>query len=236
MRTDLISAWLAREWLKTGSPELCASWGLEVSHEVKAYAERLKRISPHAPTLFAGQAAIAALAIQWWGLRDVALIAAGTPTPLHPPPDQVLYYTDKNPVALEAARWAGYNTLEVDASSPTDLQQLCKAQTIIATSLLHYLSDFEVQHFFLQVAEIGVKNLVFSQLDVQDDYQVMQQWYDLGINLYPRSIEDIALLITEHWLLERVETLSNVVAWEPTIGAKFQHEQHLLNVFWLTRV
>src|SRR5687767_15475037 len=101
MRTDLISAWLAREWLKTSSPELCAGWELEVSSEIKSCAERVKRMNPHAPSLFAGQAAIAALAIKRWGLHDVALIAAGTPTPLHPPPEQVLYYTDKNPVVLE---------------------------------------------------------------------------------------------------------------------------------------
>src|SRR5687768_16548952 len=147
MRTDLVSAWLAREWLQAGSPELYSNWRLEVSTDIRGLAEQIKSDNPRIASVFAAQALIASVAIRRWGLSAVALIAGGRPTPLHPRPDQLLYYSDKNPIALQEAQWAGYNTMEVDAANPADLRQLRGAQTIIAAGLLHCLTDFEVQHF-----------------------------------------------------------------------------------------
>jgi hypothetical protein len=212
VRSDLIGAWIMRQWFAKHIPHLVESWSLSVNAATKAAAERVISLLPALELVFVGQAPIAKTAIDRWSLTEVAYLAAGTPTPFSPRPDQLRYYTDGNPAAVAEAAQAGYNTLVVDVYNSDHLKQLDGVTTLIATGLTHFLPDQAARRIFAILAQSGFQRLIFNNANQFTDplkageaegaHGVTDQFSRLGMQLYFRSPDQIRTLLDGYWQLK----------------------------------
>lgn len=211
IRSDLITAWVIQEWLVKHHPHLASDWAFDVNDSIKSLAARLKVMFPPIERIFIGQASIARLAIERWDLKNVAVLGAGTPTPISPRPDQVRYFTDANPAVLEEAKRAGYHTEQADVRNPSDLKKLDGATTVIATGLFHFLDDGGARKVFSDLAHAGFRMMVFNHMMPTSaaGQQVANEYSKFGFQLYPRTQGDIEVLFDGHWTMTdapRIET------------------------------
>jgi hypothetical protein len=199
-------------------PHLINGWSLTVNDATKAVAERSRVLFPAVELVFVGQAAIAKTAIERWDLTDVAYLAAGTPTPLSPRPDQLRYYTDGNADAVEEAAQAGYNAQHVDVRNLNDLKKLDGATTLIATGLIPFLPDLAARAMFANLAHMGFQTLIFNSSnpivdavkseEVHGTQTIADQYAKLGLQLHFRTPDQVGELVNGCWHLKDVSPVS----------------------------
>src|SRR5688572_20377832 len=114
MRSDLIAAGMVHHWLEGHAPDLLERWDFEQTDDLQTFIGRILGGFPGLDAQFAGQSSTAAIAIDLWKLRRVALFGAGLPTPLSPAPSQIAYYTDMNPTVVDEAAASGYAARRID--------------------------------------------------------------------------------------------------------------------------
>lgn len=233
IRSDLIGAWILREWLVANLPDLAADWPLEVSEPLKGFTQRVKALFPPIEYVFVGQSPIARTAIERWNLTQVAYLGAGTPTPFSPRPDQLLYYTDANPGVIAEAQRAGYNALQVDVRNPNDLTQLKGVSTLIATGLVHFLPDPGVTGVFAMLARAGFRRLIFnhSRGFNERDEAAPIEWGKLGFQLYSREPDQLALLLPPPWKFTEVIPVTEFYRGHPQLERFFVNAFNFYNIY-----
>lgn len=233
-RTDLIAAWLVKQWLERNAPEIAATWTLQVDEPVKRFAAKVKGMYDDMDAVFASQSALAATAIELWKLEEVVLLGGGTPTPLSAKPSQIRLYTDVNPAVLDDVKAAGYPTAQVDVHKKEDLTQLTGAKSAIATGLFHFLTDEGIQNVLNNLAEVGIQTAVFNNV-TPTAKPLMDQWTKLGFQMYSRTIDEMKAIIPAGWKLEEYQYQANFIKHHPLLGEKLAQQQSLYHVYRVVR-
>jgi hypothetical protein len=242
MRSDYLSIYLMRQWLERRGLLEKVDWPdaltADVPDRVKLAAQKLNEASGDTiDSLFMAQGLLARVAIEKWGLENVAILGGGRPQPFSPSPDQVLYYTDIDEDVLAEAHAEGYNTVKVDAREPDDFEHLEGAETIVATGLFHFLSDEAIQTLLNLVGQMGFTHAVFNNTDPAIDprlYEIGKR--DLGLTMYPRTIEDIRQILPDDWQLEQAMPMSEFAKHVDYVGPKIEEQPQMVNVFMATRL
>lgn len=224
------------DWLQGHAPHLAHNWKLEVSDEVKNFAERSKVMIPSGPIQVLGQHMVASTVIERWGLNKVAILAGGTPTPLSPKPGQILYFTDANPEAVAEAQAAGYNALRVNVVSADDLKQLNGAKTAIATGLFHFLPDAAVQSLFHNLSEAGFETIIFTQGTKAANPEFAEGYAKFGVKVILRYVDDIRRLLPDNWRIDEVSPTSELLQHVREIGPYFAQMPHIIDLYRVVRV
>ena len=232
-RTDLIAAWLVKQWLQQHAPDVAANWTLEVDEAVKQFAARVKGMYQDMDAVFASQTALAATAIRLWNLQEVVLLGGGAPTPLSPKPEQIRLFTDVNPAVLEDAKAAGYPTAQVDVHHPDDLTRLAGAKSAIATGLFHFLPNEGIQKVLNNIASVGIHTVVFNNV-APTAKPLMDQWTKLGFQMYARTIEEMKAIIPPGWELQEYQYQADFIKHHPLLGEKLAQQQSLYHVYLVT--
>lgn len=201
MRTDLITAWIIKEWLSQNLPHLAESWSLEVDDAVQEAAQNLKRIVDDVPRQVVSQNALARLIVQHWALDAVALIGGGAPTPLSVKPNEVLYYTDASPDVVHLALEQGYRAMRVDVTKLEDITLLAGAKTAIATGLMHFLPSGAMQAVMQNLALTGFEMLIFNHGNRRAGTAVIEQYAKMGIGMYMRDRDEVEALLPDGWCI-----------------------------------
>lgn len=199
MRTDLITAWIIKEWLSQHLPHWADSWSLEVDDAVRQAAEHLKLIVDDVPRQVISQNALARLIIHRWNLDAVALIGGGAPTPLSVKPEEVMYYTDASADVVQSALEKGYRALRVDVTKAEDIALLMGAKAAIATGLMHFLPDSGMQAVLHNLANAGFETLIFNHGNRRAGTAVIEQYAKMGIGMYLRDRGEVEALLPEGW-------------------------------------
>ncbi len=238
MITDLVSMTMIQEWLRDNAPEYLDGWSTQmppvIPDEIKAAVATLQTASPQMGATFLSQTCIAKAAIEKWDLTEVAMLGAGRPHIFSPSPNQVKFYTDQVPEVLEAAQADGYQTVQVDAGKPTDLEKLQGAKTVIGTGLFHFFPDEAIAGLFRGLAQIGVEAVVFNHADPAAG----RGHFDASaahVRLYPRSQDDLQAVLPEGWTLEKTISLADFIADYGDLGAKLKNQPHMSNVYMAVR-
>jgi hypothetical protein len=234
MRTDLVSAYLIHEWLEEYLPEMAAEWQLEVDDQVKRIAQMMKDTVSNAKLHFTVQHLVAKAVIEDWDLKDVVLLGGGTPTPLAPKPDQLLYWTDKDPDAVAEAAASGYNSRQVDVRQVDQLSQLPGARTAIALGLMHFLPDPAVPAFLNNLSAAGFEVAVFNQgnRNEADDLATTQDEYKkLGAELFVRNSDELIALMPDNWHVEIVIPIAEAVRSRAEINNHLANLPHRFDVY-----
>lgn len=238
MRTDHITAWLIYEWVQENAPEITAEWSFDVDDQIKTTAQGVAGLLPNARMIVVGQQMLARTLISKWNLTNVALLGGGTPTPLSPRPNQLLYYTDNNADAVNDAINAGHNALQVNATNVEDLKKLDGATTAVASGLMHFLPDAAVQMFFEGLAEAGFTMLVFNQgnRNVEEGGAEMRERYSkMGITMYPRTQDEVRAMIPAGWTLVDVIPQPECFVGDPLLGPHVDDMPYATDVYRVTR-
>lgn len=238
MITDLVSMVMIQEWLRENAPTYLDGWSKQmpavIPDEIRAAVDTLKVASPQMGATFLSQTCIAKVAIEQWNLQDVAMLGAGRPHIFSPAPDQVKYYTDQIPEVLAAAEADGYQTVQVDAGNPADLEKLRGAKTAIGTGLFHFFPDEAIVGLFQGVAQVGVEIVVFNHADPaagRGHFDASAQ----HVRLYPRSQEQLEQLLSPEWKLTKSLSLSDFIASYGELGQKLKNQPHMSNVYMAVR-
>lgn len=235
MRTDHISAYVVKTWLDEHTPHLSSDWNLSVGDDVKGFISKLLEIAPFAPPMFVIQNATAKIAIERWHLREVALLAGGTPTPLTPLPEQLMFFTDANPEAVEEARAVGYNTLRVDVRNPEDLKQLVGAKVLIATGLFHFLPDPAVAAMLNAFSALGFETVILTHATPDIGEEPVEMYAKLGARMYPRFVHQMQMLLPDQWCIENSLPVSRFVASFHDLAKHMENVANFGDVYRLRR-
>ncbi len=226
-RSDLLGARMMWQWMVERAPHLVEGWTVETDEFMTAFVARVLDFYPPMPRVFALQAPIAATAIKRWNLKDVVLLGGGRPTPFSPRPDRILYYTDASAAVVTEAREAGYRAEVVDIRKPEDFQRVPGATTAVSTGLFHFLSDDAARGVLRLFLGLGMKafafnNMRFLEADEHGTIRSTDEWAQFGMQLYPRTIEQMAALVSGLWTLEEAE---------PVPGHFYDDEPELAPIF-----
>ncbi len=226
-RSDLLGARMMWEWVYERAPHLVDGWTVDADDFMTTFVRRVLDFYPPMPRVFALQAPIAATAIKRWDLRDVVLLGGGTPTPFSPKPDQILYYTDASASVVAEAHEAGYRAEVVDIRQPEDFNKVPGATTAVSTGLFHFLSDEAARGVLRLFLGVGMTTFVFNNMraleaDEHGTIRSIEEWAQFGMQLYPRTIDEMAALVSDSWNLE--EAL-------PVPGRFYDHEPELRPLF-----
>ena len=228
MRTDLVVLWLVHEWLKENRPELAANWNLEIPDEVKAAANRLPALYDRLAHVLLAQATLANAITRKFTLKDIALLGAGVPTPLMPPPETVAYFTDLSPEAIAAGQQAGYNALVVDVREPAQIAPLKGVDTAVATGLFHFFTDEEFKQVVANLKAADITTLIFNHIDISEvgDHPIMKNFV---AQMYGRTPQEIKHLIDGEvtHTYRMVEFLED----DPQFGQYFTGLQNIFNIY-----
>lgn len=235
MRTDHVTAWLIKLWLEDHFPQLAEHWNLTVSDQVKGFAQKIETIIPRVRWIFVSQNILAHTAIEMWNLENVVLLAGGTPTPLTPSPERLLYFTDANPEAVAEAEEAGYTAAKVDVTSGQDFTQLEGAESLIATGLLHFLPDSTAQSLFQQLDHASFHTFAFSQATPEADREAIEQYQKLGIDFYVRSEDELRALLPPGWEINYRERVVDVMQQAGEVGAQLADTPHMVDFYKISR-
>lgn len=219
-----------REWMEEHAPQFVASWPLQVDDRVIGFSEKVKAALPLLNLIFAVQAPIAARAITRWNLQDVLLLGGGTPTPFSPTAQQVLYYTDANPVVIEEADQAGYKTALVDIRNPQDFQQVRGVRSVVATGLFHFLEDDAARGVLGMFRALGYQTFVFNNMRYVGEEEhaplgILDEWTKMGFRLHPRTVADMEDLVAGIWNLEEVCSIVELYRADPDLGPLFNTDE-----------
>ena len=236
MRTDHVTALLIKKWLQDNAPDLANSWNLEVDAQIMPFATKIETLLPQIGLIFTSQNILAKIAIEMWDLKEVALLAGGAPTPLSPRPSQLLYYTDGNAEAVEEARSAGYNALQVNVTDSSQIQQLIGAKTAIATGLFHFLPDEAARTVFSAVDQHGFHTIVFSHGTPEADQEAIRQYENLGIRMFMRTLEQTQALFPPGWKIDYQERVVDYMRYGGELGAKLADAPHMMDIYKATKV
>lgn len=231
MRTDHISAWLIKDWLNNNVPDIAAQWPFEVADEVKMVVKKMQGIIPTAQRQATAQNVIARNAIRQWNLTDVALLAGGTPTPLSPTGDQLLYFTDGNPEAVAEARQAGYPAVTVNVTSQNDLQQLSGGKTAIATGLFHFLPDQPTRATFDYLYDLGYETIVFTHANPDAGQEILDAYAKLGVIIFIRDKQAVSTVISDKWRIVDASPVSQLAQLDHQIGSHLADLPSLFDVY-----
>ncbi len=237
MRTDLVTAWMIHGWLQKHAPDII--WPLTVDDQVKGVAGHFTGLMPDAPLAVTGQHLLARTVIKAWNLTNVALLGGGTPSPLSPRPEQLVYYTDGNPEVVAEAAQAGYNAVQVNVTNADDVKKVTGATTAIATGLFHFLPEPAAQMVFNNLAGAGIRALVFNHGNLgggEGGANVREQYSKLGVNLFPRSRDQVEALIPAEWRMERFQPQAETLQDEPIIGPYVAAGENVTDVYQVVRV
>jgi len=237
MRTDLVSAWMIHGWLQQNAPDI--AWQLTVDDQVKGVVGHFTGLMPDAPLAVTGQHLLARTVINAWNLTNVALLGGGTPSPLSPRPEQLVYYTDGNPEVVAEAVSAGYNAVQVNVTSADDMKKVAGATTAIATGLFHFLPDAAAIMVFNNLSGAGLQMVVFNHGNLgggEGGASVREQYSKLGVNLFPRSRDQVEALIPSDWRVERFHPQAEVLEDEPLIARHLAGAENVTDVYLVVRV
>ena len=235
MRTDLITAKLIYGLLEEHAPQVAAAWAIEFSEQVASVASQVKKIVPGSDLVALAQHVLAKTVIESWDLKNVALIAAGTPTPLSPKPDQILYFTDANEEAVADAQKAGYKAIKVDATDSDDLKKLTTASTAVMTGLCHFLPDELVKQVFNGLATGGFDRAILTQLNSQTGQEGVEQYSKLGVNLFLRDKDEFGSLIPADWEITHHLPLREALNNHSEFGLIFDNLTVMLDVYEISK-
>jgi hypothetical protein len=238
MRTDLVTAMLIYEWLTKYMPELAVSWQLEIDDQVRKMVEVVRSTVIGVHSVLVAQNLVARMAIEGWGLRDVVVLAGGSPTPLSPKPEQVCYWTDANPIVVAEATAAGYTAMHVDVMNAEHLKPLRGVTSGIASGLMHFLPDAAVPLPFNRLAGTGIEKFVFTQgnLGVGESLNATTEAYKkLGVNVFLRSPEQFQQLLPKNWRIEQVVSIREALQSLPLMDGHMESMPAWIDVYKVVR-
>lgn len=224
MRTDLVTAYLIHEWLTENIPKMAAEWSFQVDDQTKGVAQLLKNTVTNVKASLVSQHLAARFAIEDWGLKDVALLGGGTPTPLSPKPDQLLFWADRDPVVVVEAAEAGYNACQVDVTQIDDLKRLHSAVSAVAPGLVHFLPEAVIPAMLNGLAEAGFTTLVFNHVNQNVNTEGAAgaaEYKKMGADIFFRNPEDLKPHIPDTWQIKRV------VSGKKAMGSLSEIRDHL---------
>ncbi|MEP7285538.1 MAG: hypothetical protein ABI947_07200 [Chloroflexota bacterium] len=242
VRTDIVGAILIRRWLNENVPGFAPEWIIEADLESDFFADHLMKVSSIMQKGYVAQSALALAAIRRWQLHDVALLAGGRPAPLSPTPDQVKYYTDIRPEAVEEATNQGYNALRVDVRSEADLEKIADSETLIGTGLIHFLPDEALTSVFISLAQAGIKQAVFNNgglppNQTNAEFQIfVDTFIRLGHPLFIRSVEQMAALLPDGWEITDACEIDDLLPYMEPVGEKLRGMPSLFNTYLFSQV
>ena len=231
MRTDLIAAWLVKQWLMENAPRVGANWDFDVSEEIKSFAARVKGMYQYMDAIFASQSAIAATAIHHWNLDKTVIFGGGATTPLSPKPDQILYFTDANPIVVEEASKQDYDAMIVDVNNVEHLSQLQGAMVGIATGLFHFLDDEQVQYLLRRLATAGIHTMVFNNVDPLAGEELMDQWNKLGNQMFARTTDEMMRIMPNQWEIVEALPLTDFIIHNQQLGTTLADQPIIYNIY-----
>ncbi len=184
---------------------------------------------PRVADTLISQAMLANSLVQAFDLERVALLGAGVPSPLMPPPEQVAYYTDIDATAVDEGREAGYHSLIVDVRDSAQVNQLQGVRDAVGTGLMHFLPDEELTPALQNLADAGIQRLAFNHVDhteIGKDQPIAQNFV---AQMYQRTPEELRALIPSAWEVRTVQSMKDFYqSADPTI---YQHIHDLPNIY-----
>lgn len=239
MRTDLVTAWLIHQWVRENAPDVATQWQLEVDEQIKGMAQGVASLLPNVAIQVTGQHLLARASIKKWGLRNVALIGGGTPTPLSPAPEQLRYYTDSNGDVVADAASAGYTAMQINATQSADLKQLDGATTAIATGLFHFLPDVAVPTVLNALAEAEFEHVIFNHGNrnaEEGGAEIRERYSKMGVNIYPRTVDEVQALIPPDWACVEVIPQPECLKDDPLMAPHVDDLPNITDVYRLSRI
>jgi hypothetical protein len=238
MRTDLATAKLIQEWLVEHMPELADSWHFEVDDVVEKTVQVMRTTIADINSILVAQNLVARVAIEYWNLRDVAVLSGGSPTPLSPKPDQVRYWTDTSAEVVAEAASVGYNTLQVDVMNIEHLMQLHGATSAISTGLFHFLPDTVVPKMFNELTHTEIRTFVFTHGNTNVGERLdatVEQYEKLGVNVFLRSLRQLLPLIPTDWRVDLVIPAPEALKLLPEMRDHADSMPRWIDVYMATR-
>jgi hypothetical protein len=236
MRSDLIAAAMVRKWLSANAPSLIQNWLFEGDAELDGFIERVTGLFPDIDAQFASQGAVAKTAIELWKMHHVALLGGGSPTPLTPRPDQLMYYTDLSAEVVAEVAQAGYNTRVVDVKNVDDLKQLTGATGAIATGLFHFLDEDAAREMLNNLVTAGFQTVIFNNMGTNVSPELQANWTKLGYRMFARTPADVAELLSGQWKLDQALTMPQFFQHNHEIGPKLVIMDNIYYIYKLVRV
>lgn len=237
MRTDLITAWLIYQWVRENAPAITTQWQLEVDDQIKGMAQGFVGLLPDAAIQVTGQHLLARASIKKWSLTNVALLAGGTPTPLSPQPDQLLYYTDANVDVVTDAIEMGYTAIQVNATQADQLKQLNGATTAIATGLFHFLPDAAALGVLNALHDTGFKQVIFNHGNrnaEEGGAEIRERYSKMGVNIFPRTVAEMQALVPDTWQFTETLPQPECLKDDPLLAAHVADLPNITDVYRLT--
>lgn len=233
MRSDLVNAYVMRNWLAEHQPEVAAHWDLPANPEAQRFAANMPNMFARIGDVLIGQAILAQAIIDVLELDNAVLLGGGTPTPLSPRHQHIAYYTDKNPEAIAEAEQAGYTTLQVDVLDAAAIAQLKDASTAVGTGLMHFMDDAQFVQVLNNLHAAGIDTFAFNHVDVTEvgEQPVMKKFV---AQMYGRTQDEIAALLPEGWQIKDTWRMLEILSKVPEIGGHFAGLPNIYNVYLLT--
>jgi len=242
MRTDLVTAYLIHDWLTAHAPALADQWEVPAHEQAMGMAGKLKGILDGVEAQVTGQNMVAHNAIAYWGLNKAVLVAGGTPTPLSPKVDELLFWSDANADAVAEAEAAGYSAQVVDVREPDDLGKLSVAESLVTTGLFHFLPDEAAKGMFGALVTTDVKTIVFNHFRLPGDapqdaalHEAIGQYVQLGISVYPRDSAMVETVIPKGWQITEALPQGDVIRRDERVGEHFADHIAWFDVYRIDR-
>jgi hypothetical protein len=235
MRSDLIAAGMVRSWLDANAPHMTEDWSLEITEDIQGFIDRIKMLVADIDAQFVTQAAVPRTAITLWNLSDVAVLGGGTPNPFSPRADEVLYYTDINPLVVEEVGALGYPTRQVDVRNLDDLKTLNGAKAGLAVGLFHFLDNIAAQQTLTNLLNAGFERIVFNNMNLNVSDELLENWGKLGFVLHRREPDDIRAILPDGWKLQHAISISDFLVHNPDLGDKLSQLTDLHYIYLLEK-
>jgi len=134
---------------------------------------------------------------------------------------------------------AGYNAVQVNVTSADDMKKITGATAAIATGLFHFLPDAAAIMVFNNLSGAGLQMVVFNHGNLgggEGGASVREQYSKLGVNLFPRSRDQVEALIPSDWRVERFHPQAEVLEDEPLIARHLAGAENVTDVYLVVRV